>query len=135
VKPIPSARSLGGEVGTSPSYCPADCDSDVTAIQHLVLFRFPRELTDEEEAEMFAQVRTWPRAIGSFDRLSFGRTVEARSRGYEYALVVEFPDQEAADRYYPHPVHQAFAGFLAELDYEALVFDYTLEPPSVFYAR
>jgi len=71
-------------------------------IQHLVLFHFPRGLSPDEEREMFDQVRPWYRDIGRFSRLRFGRDQSGRSRGYDYALLVEFDDRRALERYLPH---------------------------------
>ena len=41
--------------------------------QHVVLFRFPRELTSEEEEELRAIATTWSADIGGFRALRFGR--------------------------------------------------------------
>jgi heme-degrading monooxygenase HmoA len=99
----------------------------MSELQHLVLFRFPGDLSPEDEKEMFAQVSAWPEKIGGFTRLRLGKDVSGRSRGYQYALMVEFEDEEAAKRYHPHPVHQVFAGWVADRGCEVLALDYPLD--------
>jgi heme-degrading monooxygenase HmoA len=100
-------------------------------IQHIVLFQFPKDLSDGEEREMFAKVRRWPDEIGGFTRLRFGRDVSGRSRGYQYALLVEFEDKAAADNYFPHPVHRAFADWVHERGSQEIVSDYALDGDAV----
>jgi len=100
-------------------------------IQHLVLFHFPRGLSPDEEREMFDQVRPWYRDIGRFSRLRFGRDQSGRSRGYDYALLVEFDDRRALERYLPHPVHRAFADWVHARGSEEIVVDYGVASATV----
>jgi hypothetical protein len=99
------------------------------AVQHVVLFQFPRELTPEEEAAAVAQIRSWPSLIGGFTRLRFGRdrSQGARTRGFQYLLFAEFADQEKLRAYFPHPVHQRFSDWVAERGCVTLAFDYDLD--------
>ena len=103
------------------------------AVQHILVFRFPRELTEDEERHMYEQVRRWPKEIGGFTRLRLGTDVtKARNRGYQYLLLEEFETEEAMQAYFPHPVHQEFARWVAEQQCETLAFDYLLGDGSVF---
>jgi hypothetical protein len=103
------------------------------AVQHIVVFRFPRELTEEEERYMYAQVRRWPSEIGGFTKLRLGTDMtKARNRGYQYLLFEEFESEAAMQAYFPHPVHQEFARWVAEQQCETLAFDYLLGDGSVF---
>ncbi|MGH7904967.1 MAG: Dabb family protein [Candidatus Dormibacteraceae bacterium] len=99
----------------------------IQGIQHAVLFQFPRELSSAEEGEMAARIRAWPDKIGGFRRLRFGPDRSGRSRGYQYLLLAEFPDEEAMARYLPHPVHKAFAEWVHERGSQELAFDYVLD--------
>jgi len=38
-------------------------------LQHVVLFSFPTDLSDDDWAEMQAMVRSWPDEIGGIDRV------------------------------------------------------------------
>lgn len=96
-------------------------------MQHVVLFKFPRELTPDEEAWMFRVVGAWPKEIPGFTRLRLGRDVGGRSGGYDYLLLTEFESDEAMQAYFPHPRHQEFATWVAEMEAEVLRNDYALE--------
>ncbi len=101
-------------------------------VQHVVLFRFPRDLADDAEGELFAQVRAWPERIGGFARLRIGRDLTgARSRGYQYLLFAEFEDHDRLEAYVPHPVHRAFSDWIVEHGGETLAFDYALTNEAV----
>ena len=63
------------------------------ALQHVVLFSFPRPLSADEEAEMRAMVASWPDKIGLMDKCRFGTDLTGqRTRGYTQLLYTEFAD-------------------------------------------
>ncbi|HEX9553971.1 MAG TPA: Dabb family protein, partial [Streptosporangiaceae bacterium] len=63
------------------------------ALQHIVLFSFPRELSDAEVAQMWEMVESWPKEIGLMTKCRLGTDLTgARNRGYGYLLYTEFPD-------------------------------------------
>ena len=94
-------------------------------VQHVVLFSFPKELSDTDSAEMRGQVASWPTDIGGMTRLRFGADLTgARTRGYSRLLYMEFAGTEELHRYQQHPVHQAFHRWLMERDCTPLAFDY-----------
>jgi hypothetical protein len=94
------------------------------AIQHVVLFRFPRELTRDEEEEALGQIRSWPAQIGGFTKLRFGRDLTGdRSQGYQYLPFTEFESEQALAAYHPHPVHQRFSRWVADRGCETLAVD------------
>ena len=104
----------------------------MSGIQHLVLFRFPNELSAADEAEFFRRVRSWPAAIDvSFVRLRLGRDASGRARGYQFALLSEFESDAEMRRYQDHPTHQDFLSFIRQRDCEVLAFDYELSSSSV----
>lgn len=95
--------------------------------QHVVLFKFPRELTPEERQRMWEQVRAWPQTIPGFTGLRLGRDVGGRSAGYEYLLLTEFESEEAHQAYYSQPAHVAFGNWVVgELGAEVIRVDYPL---------
>jgi heme-degrading monooxygenase HmoA len=95
------------------------------------LFKFPNELTAEEEAEMLEQIRRWPEAIPGFTGLRVGKDVGGRSAGYEYLLITEFEDEAAHQSYYSQPTHVAFAEWVAERKAEVIRVDYPLNEDSL----
>jgi hypothetical protein len=101
-------------------------------LQHIVLFSFPRELSEDEAAEMRAMVASWPGEIGLMTKCRFGRDLTgARTRGYGYLLYTEFPDVAAMEQYRAHPVHQRFFDWLVAHDCTPLAFDFYLDEQTV----
>jgi heme-degrading monooxygenase HmoA len=96
-------------------------------MQHVVLFKFPRELTAEEEGWMYESVSSWAKEIPGITRLRLGRDVGGRSGGFEYLLLTEFESAEAMEAYFPHPRHQDFGKWVAEMQTEILRNDYALD--------
>jgi hypothetical protein len=102
-------------------------------LQHIVLFSFPRDLSDAEAAQMRDMVASWPAQIGLMTKCRLGTDLTgARSRGYSYLLYTEFPDVETMNAYRAHPVHLKFMDFLSELGCTPLAFDYHLDEQTVF---
>jgi hypothetical protein len=97
------------------------------AIQHVVLFQFPADLSAEDDRTLRARVAGWPVEIGGFHRLRFGSDLTgARTAGYHYLLLTEFDDEGALRRYGAHPVHRAFVDWVHEKGSTELAFDYHL---------
>jgi len=106
------------------------------SLQHVVLFKFPRELTADEDARMRAMVASWPHKIGLMTRCRLGTDITgARNRGYSHLLFTEFPDFETMTAYRDHPVHVEFLAFCNELGCEPLAFDYELDADTVLMAE
>jgi Stress responsive A/B Barrel Domain len=101
--------------------------------QHVVLFKFPRGLTAEEEEQFVGHVRSWPEAIDvEFLALRLGRDVSGRARGHQYCLFTEFETEERMKAYQAHPVHQAFGAWVYERECEVLAFDYRVDDATRF---
>lgn len=99
--------------------------------QHVILFKFPQELSPQEEEEMFRHVRAWPDSISGFTGLRLGKDVGGRSGGFDYLLLTEFENEEAHQAYYSEPAHLAFAEWIAERGVEVLRVDYPLDDKSL----
>lgn len=95
--------------------------------QHVVLFKFPRALSQDEEREMFEQVRAWPETIEGFTGLRFGRDVSGRNEGYGYLLLTEFESEEAHQAYYSQPAHVAFSEWVFSREPQVIRVDYPLD--------
>ena len=100
-------------------------------VQHVVLFKFPDELSLEEEQWMFEQVRAWPRTIEGFTGLRVGKDVTGRNGGYAYLLLTEFKDEDAHQAYYSQPAHVAFGEWVASKGCEVIRVDYPLTPETL----
>jgi Stress responsive A/B Barrel Domain len=101
-------------------------------LQHIVLFSFPSDLGEADEAEMRRQVEAWPAEVGGMTSIRLGRSLnEERTRGYQYLLYTEFPDQAALVTYQQHPVHQQFLRWVLDRDCTPLAFDYHIDDTTV----
>lgn len=101
-------------------------------LQHVVLFSFPDDLSDEDWADMQQQVRSWPTQIGGIDKLRLGCALDdQRTRGYQYLLYMEVADADALVAYQQHPVHQRFLTWVLDRNCTPLAFDYHLDPTTV----
>ncbi|MFN2450898.1 MAG: Dabb family protein [Candidatus Dormibacteria bacterium] len=101
-------------------------------LQHVVLFSFPDELSEEDAADMRAQVAAWPEKIGGMSRLRFGHDLSgARTNGYSRLLYMEFAGTDELKQYQQHAVHQAFHRWILERRCNPLAFDYFLDPDTV----
>jgi len=96
-------------------------------IQHIVLFKFPEPLPEDEEREMFDMVRQFPEKIGGFVQLRIGADTSGRSRGYQYGMYSVFENIDRLRAYTPHPFHQAFSDWVFSRDVEILAFDYPID--------
>lgn len=101
--------------------------------QHVVLFKFHRELTPEEEKDMRERVRAWPETIPGFTGLRLGKDVAGRSGGYDYLLLTEFEDEEAHQAYYSQPAHVAFSEWVFSLGCDVIRVDYPLTDDSCLF--
>ena len=99
--------------------------------QHVVVFKFPAELSAEEEKEMFERVRAWPQTIAGFTGLRFGKDVSGRSGGFDYLLLTEFESEEAHQAYYSQPAHVEFSEWVFARNPEVIRIDYALTADTV----
>jgi hypothetical protein len=105
-------------------------------LQHIVLFSFPRQLSEEEAATMRAMVASWPAEIGLMTKCRFGTDLtRERNRGYEYLLYTEFADPGTLREYQDHPVHVRFRDWITERGCTPLAFDYYLDDGTVLMAE
>jgi hypothetical protein len=105
-------------------------------LQHIVLFSFPRELSEDEVAQMRDMVGSWPKEIGLMTKCRLGTDLTgARNRGFGYLLYTEFPDVETMNTYRAHPAHVRFNDWLIERDCTPLAFDYLLDEHAVLMAE
>ena len=95
-------------------------------VQHVVLFKFPTELSAEEERTMFEQISAWPETIEGFTGLRFGKDITGRNGGFAYLLLTEFANEDAHQAYYSQPAHVAFGEWVASKNCEVIRVDYPL---------
>ena len=97
-------------------------------IQHVVLMKFPIDLSAEDEQWARDQITSWPARIGGFRQLRFGSDLTGeRNRGNQYLLFEEFDDHEALQSYLVHPVHKEFQAWVVARKVEVTAFDYFVD--------
>ncbi len=101
----------------------------MSAMQHIVLIKFPQALTEADTRWIDAHLSLWLERIGGIARIHWGEDVSGRSRGYQWGLTIEFTSPEAESQYHPHPVHQEFAQWVAAAGGEVLAFDFPFDRP------
>lgn len=106
------------------------------SLQHIVLFSFPSELSQDDDATFRGMVAAWPDGIGLMTRCRLGTDMTgARTRGYSYLLYTEFPDVAALHAYQAHPLHVAFLEWITGRGCTPLAFDYVLDDRTVLMAE
>lgn len=101
-------------------------------VQHVVLFSYPEEPSLEVAEEMRSYITGWVDVIPGIRALRFGRDLtNARTRGYQFLLYMEFDGEDDLKAYQAHPVHQQFLAWVIDNDITPLAFDYRLDPDTV----
>jgi hypothetical protein len=105
-------------------------------VQHVVLLRFPVDLSADDATTIRAMVAAWPEQISELTRLRFGPDLTgARTHGYQYLLLAEFASTSDLAAYQAHPVHQEFVAWIRARDVESLAFEYVLDETTVHLPR
>jgi hypothetical protein len=97
------------------------------SIRHIVLWKLAaddadtRALHAEQIAERLLSLRG---VVDEIDHIEVGRNVANPQSNWDVALVSEFADVEALERYQVHPAHQEVAGFIRSLVAERSCVDY-----------
>lgn len=97
------------------------------SIRHIVLWKLSaddadtRALHAEQIAERLLGLRE---VIDEIGHLEVGRNVAYPQTNWDVALVSEFADVDALERYQVHPAHQEVAGFVRSLVAERSSVDY-----------
>lgn len=76
-------------------------------IRHIIFFKFKADAGEAAIADLEASLNGLPGLIAEIRAFSCGRDVLRSARSYDLALVADFDDLAALDRYQIHPDHQA----------------------------
>jgi len=94
-------------------------------IQHVVLIGFPASQTDRLET-VNRLLSPFNGNIPGLARFHWGWDQSGRAREYNLALVMEFESWQDLASYQPHPIHQAFARWVADEGGQVLAFDFPI---------
>lgn len=78
------------------------------ALRHIVLMRFAGGIEPEELARMDQAVIAMATAIPEVLASSGGADMSGKDESYDYAIIFDFDDAAAYERYRVHPAHKAF---------------------------
>ncbi|WAH38676.1 Dabb family protein [Alicyclobacillus dauci] len=84
-------------------------------VEHMVIFKFGPETTEEQISECVRRARTLRDDIKGIIDLAAGSNFSDRSQGFQVGLTVRFEDKRALSNYTPHPKHQEFVAFTMEI--------------------
>lgn len=76
-------------------------------VKHVVFMKFKKDAVDSEIGEVEKGLAGLPAIISEIRGFEFGRDVVRSERSFDFALVSQFEDLEALDRYRVHPAHLA----------------------------
>ena len=98
-------------------------------IQHIVLLKFPPEVTPEKIQDLFSQLAQLPQLIPGITSFSGGEysSSEGLNQGYTHGFLMTFESVEARDAYLPHPEHERLKSALLECIDSVLAFDFPAE--------
>ena len=97
-------------------------------LQHVVLFRFPVELSESEVDEMRSQLAAFVTEIEPVQTVRFGPTLMPDwARGYQVLLYMELTDWDGLQTYLSHPAHGVFGKWTVDRGCEPVAFDYFIE--------
>ena len=93
-------------------------------IRHIIFFKFKADATEEAIADLEASLNGLPGLIAEIRAFSCGRDVLRSARSYDLALVADFDDLAALDRYQVHPDHQAVVAKVKVLAESVIAVDF-----------
>lgn len=94
-------------------------------VTHIVLVRWSPNADDRMREDIRARVRALHHLVDGIVSLVEGPSTspEGLERGFDYGFVVTFVDEDARDRYLPHPEHVPVGRLIGDAAAEVVVFD------------
>ena len=91
-------------------------------IRQITLIRFKPEVKADQIQAMAEGFQGLVNIVPTVSRFEFGPDLNIRDDTWDYALVIDFPDEEAWFSYRDHPTHLSFANrFMPLIDEVARV--------------
>lgn len=97
-------------------------------IRHILLIKFKPTALESEVVKLRALFESMPSTIEGVVSVEWGEndSPEGKNQGYSHSVLMTFADEEARERYLPHPAHKALKVVFRPLLEDIIVFDYTL---------
>ena len=93
-------------------------------IRHIIFFKFKADAAEAAIADLEASLNGLPGLIAEIRAFSCGRDVLRSARSYDLALIADFDDLAALDRYQVHPDHQAVVAKVKVLAESVIAVDF-----------
>ena len=74
-------------------------------IRHVVLFRFRNDLTEDQRRRFHAAASSLGTEIPAVSRCTAGLALRLQADTFDYALMLDFADDESFAAYKRHPAH------------------------------
>jgi len=96
-------------------------------IDHVVLLALRAGVAEADLSSFGQLLAGLPERIDGIESVRFGSSSspEGLEQGYDYAFLITFTDEQARDRYLPHPEHVPVSAMARQLSEQVLVFDVT----------
>lgn len=94
-------------------------------LKHIVVMKFKSDTSEEDIEDIEKGLASLPARIPEIKRYDFGRDILHTERSYDFALVSEFEDQDAMNRYQTHPYHFAVLNKIRTICESIIAVDFT----------
>ncbi|WP_080059311.1 Dabb family protein [Spirosoma aerolatum] len=97
------------------------------SVQHIVLFKFKPETTQEKVKEIVAAFEALPSKIKEIKGFQWGtnNSPENHAHGLTHAFILTFDSEKDRDAYLPHPAHKEFGKVVGPWIGDLTVVDFT----------
>ncbi len=95
-------------------------------LKHVVFIKFKKDVPESAITEIEKGLGGLPDIISEIKEFQFGKDVLRSERSYDFALVSEFENLEAMQRYQVHPAHQKVVGKIKEVCDSLVVVDFQI---------
>lgn len=97
-------------------------------IQHIVLFKFNDQTTEEQKEEGARRLRNLIHVLPGILNIYAGQNYSTRGKGYSMALTVLFRSEEDHQNYTPSKEHQAVVSYMKQVGLiDSLAVDFKIE--------
>jgi Stress responsive A/B Barrel Domain len=94
-------------------------------LKHVVLFKFNADTSDAQIDQLIDGLAGLPDQIAEIREFVFGRDIIGSERSYDFALISQFDDLEAMQRYQVHPEHQKVIAHVKAICSSVVAVDFT----------
>ncbi|UPW20515.1 Dabb family protein [Agarivorans sp. TSD2052] len=97
-------------------------------IRHILLIQLMPSANESQIEELKRLFESMPDKIAGVVSVEWGlnNSPEQKNQGYTHAVLMSFADEDARQRYLPHPEHEILKDLFRPLLADIIVFDYSL---------